>query len=517
VHEPPVLRGGDAPPRFAPMTLTPTWRTRITAAIAGVLAIVLGVDLAHGELFWPALCAGAGAAFFLARVQPLPLAALLLGGALAGYIGGSRGFAQLSLTGGLPLLPAEFVLLAAGGIVVVQCAWRRELPFRFDALNTALLVWIAVGAGRLVFDVRTFGFVAVRDFATVYYAAFFFIAQEVARDAKARRFLVGCLRAAIVFVLVVYPFYERFPEFFVAHLTIRGVPAILYKGDLVGTMLAFGAVAFFVRFERARRKRDLAGSVALIVGALATNNRASMVGLGIATLWLAFARRWRFAAVQVLSGAAGVVLILAAAYFANIPWEKTPVYGLYERVVSIADPLGRRSYESETSLSKGDNNLFRAVWWRAVVDETVQGNPWLGLGFGYDLSDEFVREYFPDPSSEFTTRSPHNVLLTVFGRMGLAGLLPFLAFIAAMAQRTWRAVRHDTTDETGLWCASWVILASACFGVVLEGPMGAVVFWSVLGIANAAPAVVAGAAAADKEPAGNLPAPTKADEMLSAP
>jgi hypothetical protein len=29
-----------------------------------------------------------------------------------------------------------------------------------------------------------------------------------------------------------------------------------------------------------------------------------------------------------------------------------------------------------------------------------------------------------------------------------------------------------------------VILTSACFGVVLEGPMGAVVFWSVLGLAN---------------------------------
>jgi O-antigen ligase len=499
------------------MTLTPTWRTRIAAAIAGVLAIVLGVDVAQGDLLWPALYAGAGAAFFLSRVQPLPLAALLLGGALAGYIAGSRGFAQLSLAGGLPLLPAEFVLLAAGGIVAVQCAWRRALPFRFDALNTTLLVWIAVGAGRLVFDVRTFGFVAVRDFATVYYAAFFFIAQEVARDPVVRRFLIACLRGAIVFVLAAYPFYLQFPEFFVAHLTIRGVPAILYKGDLVGTMLAFGAVVYFVRFERAGRKRDLAGSLALIVGALATNNRASMVGLGIATLWLALARRWRFAAVQTLGGAVGVVLILAAAYTANIPWEKTPVYGLYERVVSIADPLGQRSYESETSLSKGDNNLFRAVWWRAVVDETIEGNPWLGLGFGYDLSDEFVREYFPDPSSEFTTRSPHNVMLTVFGRMGLAGLLPFLAFVAAMAQKTWRAVRRDTADETGLWCASWVILASACFGVVLEGPMGAVVFWSVLGLANAGPVAASGAPAEAEDVAGNLPAPANADEVLSAP
>jgi CHASE3 domain sensor protein len=30
-----------------------------------------------------------------------------------------------------------------------------------------------------------------------------------------------------------------------------------------------------------------------------------------------------------------------------------------------------------------------------------------------------------------------------------------------------------------------VILVSACFGVVLEGPMGAVVFWTILGLASA--------------------------------
>jgi hypothetical protein len=37
----------------------------------------------------------------------------------------------------------------------------------------------------------------------------------------------------------------------------------------------------------------------------------------------------------------------------------------------------------------------------------------------------------------------------------------------------------------GLWACVWTILVSACFGVVLEGPMGAVVFWSLLGILNA--------------------------------
>jgi len=46
--------------------------------------------------------------------------------------------------------------------------------------------------------------------------------------------------------------------------------------------------------------------------------------------------------------------------------------------------------------------------------------------------------------------------------------------------------RPGTFDPSlGTWCAAWVILVSACFGAVLEGPMGAVIFWSALGLAAA--------------------------------
>jgi hypothetical protein len=71
--------------------------------------------------------------------------------------------------------------------------------------------------------------------------------------------------------------------------------------------------------------------------------------------------------------------------------------------------------------------------------------------------------------------------------MGVLGLAAFLALVAAMAMRTWRALRNmDTLFTSGpWWCAAWVILVCACFGVVLEGPMGAVVFWTMLGVANA--------------------------------
>jgi hypothetical protein len=75
--------------------------------------------------------------------------------------------------------------------------------------------------------------------------------------------------------------------------------------------------------------------------------------------------------------------------------------------------------------------------------------------------------------------------VTILGRLGLVGLLIFLGFLGLLATRTWRVVRDPESDATQVaqWIALWPIIVSACFGVVLEGPMGAVLFWTLLGIA----------------------------------
>jgi O-antigen ligase len=244
-----------------------------------------------------------------------------------------------------------------------------------------------------------------------------------------------------------------------------------------------------------------------------------MLGLAIATVVLLLGRRWRFAAAQAIGGAIAAVVLLVFAYVQNESWEQTPVHGVYERVVSLADPMGKRTYSDTQSFNKGDNNLFRAVWWQAVFDETVTISPWLGLGYGYDLAERFIREYYPESGEDFSTRSPHNILLTTFARTGLVGLVPYLVISALIMVRALRAARRDL--ETGAWwAAACVILVSACFGVVLEGPMGALVYWTVLGVANAAYHVpVAGVAfegeATISDP--HLRTVPAGDELASAP
>ena len=136
--------------------------------------------------------------------------------------------------------------------------------------------------------------------------------------------------------------------------------------------------------------------------------------------------------------------------------------------MSIADPLGQRAYQTEDAF-KGDNNVFRMVWWRAAIAETIDTNGWFGLGFGHDLAGRFVQQYLPRrPNSPPKSA---RLLVTVFARMGIVGFVSFLAFISAIAMRTWRALRDpDLAFISGAWwAATWVVLICACFGVVLEG------------------------------------------------
>lgn len=466
------------------MTLQPAWRTRLFGVAAGALAVWLGISIAYQEFFWPAIFATALVLFALARWQPLPLSTVILGAAICGYIVGNRGFAQIMLLPNQPLLPAEAVLMLAGSLLLVQCAWRHDLPFRRDPLNLLLLTWIALGTLRVVFDFRLHGLLAIRDFALVYYAAFFFLAQEAGKDPAGRRFLERVVLGSCVGLLAISFFYDRFPEFFFGTLTFRGSPLIYYKGDLVGTFMAVGSVMFFLRYEERKGWWNLGLSLSLAAATVATDNRASMLGLFVATVWLLIAGRWRFAAAQTLTGIGVAVLVLIGASVLNRPLEKTPLFGLYEKVVSLTDPTGKRAYRGEDTFNKGDNNLFRTTWWHAVLADTVAANPYVGLGFGHDLADRFVREYYPESGEEFAARSPHNVLITVFARMGAAGSVVLLAIMGVVAARTWRAARIGP-QEAAPWCAVWIMFVSACFGVVLEGPMGAVVFWTMLGLAHA--------------------------------
>ncbi len=491
--------------------MDPRLRTALVTAFAIVLAVFLASELAQGAYLWPGLTGVIVIAAVLIRLLRLPVDTIFLGLVLVGYLVGNRGFAQLMPAPGIPLLPAEAALLLGCGWSLVQNSFRRELPFRRDLLNWAVLAWLLVGTVRVGFDVPRFGFLAVRDYATCYYAAFFFLVQQMAARTEARRYLVGCLLVGFILLMPMFALAQFFDRFFMTKLVVAGVPLIYYKADLAATHLGAGALLLFHWAPRPHRWWAWSASIGITLFLMAFDSRASLLGVVFAAGLLLAAGRWRLPAMQAAAGLCALAVMLMLAVVFNSTWADRKLDGIRDRVASVVDIAGAKHYESEESYFKGDNNRFRLVWWRNVVEETTASNPVFGLGFGADLARGFTQEYFPDGGEDFSARSPHSIFMTAYGRMGAAGLLTWTSLCLVLLARTWRVLRNRDSDGIvcGLWTGAWVVLISACFGVVLEGPMGAIVFWTLLGLANSwpanAPQTVAEAASGPA--GGNAPPP----------
>jgi len=470
----------------------PRLRTLVVGFVAAILAVWIGYGIAQEQYLVAgctlALCGWAGLSWLGgARAEARILAFLLIA-----YIVGNRGFAQFTPLRGVPLFFGELGLVASLLFLVVAHMGQRELPVRRDGLNYLLLLLIIFGSGRMAFDLRPHGVVALRDFATIYYAAFFFVAQSVATQAASRRLLVRALTVTFTLLPLTALLFVAVPDFFFRYAAVRGVPLIHYKGDLLAIFLFAGFVWLVPRgrFEWTHAWR-YAFALGSLVIAFYETSRAAIMGLAATLAWFAVARHFRLLAITGAVCVAGLVGTLFYAHLQGKEFSQTRAYAVVEHLQSVVDFSGTRTYRNLDTADSGENNQYRLVWWRMLARETLADGLLLGLGFGHDLSHGFVRVYYPTLDEDFAVRSPHSILFTWFGRMGTTGLLLGLGIIGLIARETWRrAVRHrrDPTGRTGedlaLFGVCWVVLVGACFGVVLEGPMGAIPFWTILGFVH---------------------------------
>jgi O-antigen ligase len=157
-----------------------------------------------------------------------------------------------------------------------------------------------------------------------------------------------------------------------------------------------------------------------------------------------------------------------------------------ENIVSI---VGRESQRGNLSSTKE----WRLDWWRTIVDYTFFGRYfWMGKGFGINLADDDGFQVATEDQAPL--RSPHNAYMTVLARMGVPGIVLWVAlqicFALSLVRAYFRA-RHVgalwwarlNLWILGYWCA---FLVNASFDVFLEGPQGGIWFWSLLGLGVAA-------------------------------
>ena len=452
------------------------------AAASTLLGMALAYGLAEGNYTAVVIVAGALTLMAVGRISPARVETWPLALVLVGYILGNRSFAQLSLTSGLPVLPAEAAL--ACGLVVMAYRGARggTTGIEMKPVNLAVIAWIGLGSARIWTDFQQHGFMALRDFATVNYALFFFLAHSLAAHPPSLRLMKRTILGALALLPVVFLTLSHHR----AGPLIPEWALVFYKDDIVAALLVAGVFLSFTVLHG--RKWLQLGALASLQAILLSiqSSRAAIVALGVSSVWWCLARNWNYIRAQAALAICGILVLITLSAVSPEKGLRDRLDEITRRIVSIADISGRTTYENEEHGYLSDNNRFRMIWWRQVAKEVFETSPVIGLGFGHDLSRGFVRAYDQDFGENFSARSPHSILFTALGRMGLVGLIAWLAIALSMAFATFRAIRNpgwEGVEALGWWSATWALMVSSCFGVVLEGPMGAVLFWTLLGIA----------------------------------
>src|ERR1039458_9688458 len=184
---------------------------------------------------------------------------------------------------------------------------------------------------------------------------------------------------------------------------------------------------FLHAFIRNRRPLCLFLVAANFVVVLFSNSRAAVLALffDVAVLlliWLIFRSGRMLRWLAVLS-AIGIVALVADALIPRNLGKTSQLYRLYENARTVTDITGTYVPQTANLSDKPDNNSFRMIRRKAVIDETRDNNPWFGLGFGHDLAERFAMIYYPDETEDFSVRSPHSIVVSIFARMGVVGLV----------------------------------------------------------------------------------------------
>ncbi len=467
------------------LTSNPLARATIVAVPVLLLGLFIAVNISTTfvpVLFLLGLIAITLLQLFCRNVRVEAVVVALL---ITGYMIGNRGFAQISIV--QPLFLGELGLMLCAFVLMLRFALTREAIELQTGLARTIAFFLLIGIVHFLFDRRSFPVIdVIRDFAIVYYAGFYFAAFQSSIAPRSRTFIANVIQLAIIghaviaVLLVVRPGWLMVP-------VIRSIPILAQKEDLTAT---FSVLSIFILFLR----RRVLGSVwarrflicVLAATVLAGISRSALLALVVTStlIWIARKRNF-FGYWLVLAGAGATLLLVIEFGFSNSEWRPV-IHQFNEKLQSMTDFSGSAKYQTELGQYKADDNEFRRTFWKTMISQTTRTSPIFGKGFGYDFLPEFERIYGRGTWERL--RSPHNYFITVYGRLGMVGLVGFVAIVWFMIRGALRASilvsRRKLDNETlGYWCAAWVLLISGTFGVVLEGPMGGVLFWSFLGLA----------------------------------
>src|SRR5581483_6700623 len=223
---------------MSPISTNPILRALIVVIPGLVLALWLATKTGEGDLpipiyFLASVFVLIGVKIFTKRIR---LEALILGILLFGYIVGQSGFGHFSFSPTKGIYLGEVALIICLAALFMRRAFTREKLVPSANLAWAVFAFVALGTVRFFYDFRNSvePVVVIRDFATIYYAAFFFIAFSVCHHLGSKIFLYRIISSALICAIPVCAVFFMIPSVF-NKIIVHGRPFIEPRGDLTGS------------------------------------------------------------------------------------------------------------------------------------------------------------------------------------------------------------------------------------------------------------------------------------------
>ena len=475
-------------------------------AAAGLAGIAIG----NGDYVIVAAAATALLLFALLFVlwpQYLP-EAKVLAFLITGHVVFQRWFAELRF--GIVFI-TEASLAIAGTLVLLRIAFQRFRAFPRHAITWPIALLLILGTVRFALvDLQRHGLIdSTRDFAVVYYTAFYFIGYAVGIHEPSRQLIMKWLyRSTAVYLAMILPLFFIFlPLGILATFT-----TVLSTRDMAVIVPTYATLFLGVAAVKWRRQRWFLLAFVPLVWLIYLRSRAGYVAFGVTSLIflsaISYTRRDFLLRISLLTATTvvigGIVLITS---------ELTQIRTLQPFVREVESIFDITAIKERKSAAAGDaadysaeTSRWRTAWWQAVYDETVKRGPVFGLGFGYNLANKFNREYYGRSRGEAAARNPHNVAFTFLGRLGFVGLALFIWLCVSLMRQTFRVIaavrrREQPLENINPWLVVMSVLVVGLFSHSFEGPMAAVPFWSLLGLGVAQQVLVKRAAVVAPQPA----------------
>lgn len=414
---------------------------------------------------------------------------LYLAGLLAGYLFLGKGFAYIGVG---PLYVAEGGLALAIGtsaLILLRGASRPMRSF-LRAEVVLLAVFVAWQVLCTIPYVGIYGQDALRDAALWGYAAFtVLIVLLLPREAVNRLFVLygKVLPYLLAWLLIAWVFVKVSPV--ALYAPGSPVPLLALKSGDVGVHLGGAAAYMLLRLDARGGPRWSTSKLWLMWTlwvvdwvAWSASNRAGMLsallGIVVVALWRPLTRWYRpLLVVAILVGA-----LLLTDFTYSFGSNEISVQQL---TANIDSTFGQGSSSAPLEATKE----WRLAWWRGIIEYTFGGDYfWMGKGYGINL---YLDDGFPAHQGEINValRSPHNATMSILARSGVPGLFFWLLFLGGFGlMLARRASRTDDGEDPynaryALWLlAYWLAFVfNSSFDVFLEGPMGGVWFWSLMG------------------------------------